>query len=485
MPQHEVALGDRDRRAGPLGGVGRFLKSERGGDQIARGVRPFAFLAAALVGIALFVGSRPFDSDGWWHLSDGELILDRGRLPARDPFSWTAAGKSWRLDTWLFDVMVAGLKRLSGRGVVVALTLSMFVALGFMCYLLARRSGARPWASVAAVIPAALFVTPNVAERAQMVSYLLFAVTIIVVRRALAGSNRALVGLALLFVLWVNVHLAFVAGVLLVGLVAGGVAVTTRQIARPAIVVAVALGAGLLNPYGVGAYTAALHVRAASWMINEWRHVNPFIPGDLALLALVVLAGWSMYRTGRWRQLDSLLPIVVFFALTVDAVRNGPFLLVLIVPELALAFSALAIPPLRARALAHGSALGVAIVVLSGLGSLPLRDVDDHVYAVRSVAAIPAGCRVLNEYRQGGYIIYRRWPTVRVSQDGRNDLYGAEELVAQQSVLAAKPGWRRWLTRHHVDCVLARPTRPIVSRLQAMGWSRAAEDPSGVLLLRP
>jgi len=105
-------------------------------------------------------------------------------------------------------------------------------------------------------------------------------------------------------------------------------------------------------------------------------------------------------------------------------------------------------------------------------------------YPVRATAAMPSGCRLLNEDTFGGYVAEARTADVQVSQDGRQ-VEGVESLIAQQRVLGAERGWQSWLDRHDVGCVLAAPDRPVVDRLERLGWERRAADPSAVLLVRP
>ena len=40
--------------------------------------------------------ARPTDIDFWWHLRTGQLIAESGQVPRADPFSFTAAGRTWR-----------------------------------------------------------------------------------------------------------------------------------------------------------------------------------------------------------------------------------------------------------------------------------------------------------------------------------------------------------------------------------------------------
>jgi hypothetical protein len=47
------------------------------------------------------------ESDTFWQVRAGLLILDEGRLPTVDTFSWTADGRHWELNSWGFDVALA------------------------------------------------------------------------------------------------------------------------------------------------------------------------------------------------------------------------------------------------------------------------------------------------------------------------------------------------------------------------------------------
>ncbi|MGH9030929.1 MAG: hypothetical protein ACRDZV_02265 [Acidimicrobiia bacterium] len=451
---------------------------------------PIVVLALALAVIVLNAARSPFDSDTWWHLRSGELILDRGSLPSEDPFAWTAAGDPWRINSWLFDVLAAASRSVAGTGPLIALTLLAAAGFGVACYLLARRAGARPWPSVAVATTFTVLLTRDVAERPQIISYLLFAVALVVAPRALAGSNRALAALAVLIALWANLHFAFIAGVLVVMLLAGAAAIQEHRFRRAAVVGATCIVAGLLTPFGLGAYRAAFQTRGTSDLINEWQSVTLTQPRDVFLVVVVLLTGVSMWRTGRWRHLAYVLPVAVFGALTLDAIRNASFLFLVAAGELALGCSALPLrrvrewPRLRRMALVHGLVLGLTIMVVVGLPALGnARPTAGDTYPIRATAAIPDGCRVLNEYIWGGYITDMRWPDVLVSQDGRN---GNEQgLARQRSALLGEPGALEWIDRNDVDCVVAKRDRPLLARLRAEGWRQTATDPTGVLLVRP
>jgi len=66
----------------------------------------------ALFGWALGIGQLS-DNSFFWHLRTGRLILDSG-FPHRDPFSFTAPGAHWVVQSWLAETLYAGVERVAG-----------------------------------------------------------------------------------------------------------------------------------------------------------------------------------------------------------------------------------------------------------------------------------------------------------------------------------------------------------------------------------
>src|SRR5215475_2552993 len=74
------------------------------------------------------------DGDTGWHIRTGELVLDTGRVPVVDPFSFTRAGQPWFAWEWGSDIIFALLWRWKGAAAVAAFcgaTLSLAAALVF------------------------------------------------------------------------------------------------------------------------------------------------------------------------------------------------------------------------------------------------------------------------------------------------------------------------------------------------------------------
>ena len=131
-------------------------------------------------------------------------------------------------------------------------------------------------------------------------------------------------------------------------------------------------------------------------------------------------------------------------------------------------------------------AVGVAVlgVALTSLGSFgrpgPLFP------TAATVAAIPDGCRVLNEYDEGGLLtLLRGADGVLVSADGRNDVYGMPALLATERLMRGADGALDTLAAADVDCLLLTPDRPLVAQAVAAGWTVTARDAARVLLVAP
>lgn len=435
--------------------------------------------------------SRPFDADGWWHIRAGVWMIKHRQIPSTDFFSWTTAGVPWRPSAWLFDGMLGAVTQLMpGDTFLRGLTGISFVLFVWVVYSATRRAGAGPWAAVATTAVIEFLMIPFTAERPQMLSFLLCAAVIATLPKVLEGSRSGLIMLFGLFMLWSNLHLSFTIGVVITTATAFGYAVSHRRLRWPAAAIGVVIIGGALNPAGLNSYLATTKVSSFAKVLDEWQHASIYEVRDVLIVLLAAAALASMFRTQRWRRLELLLPILALFAFFLYAIRNAPYLLILIAPEIALGLWSLRSTRLArslvpyVKPIRDGVFLGLlALTLISATNAIPPRAATSEQYPIKGVAAIPSKCRLLNEYSDGGYIIYERWPEVQVSEDGRS--IGARSVLKQQSVISGEPGALKWIDSNDVQCVLLRPDRGIIKLLEARAWTRASSESSGVLLIRP
>jgi len=122
-------------------------------ERVAVGARMrYTLLVLAAVLLVGMFSREIYDSDFWWHLGTGRYIVERHRLPAPDPFSWTTAmardtspgeagTRQFNLTMeWLAQVAFYGLWKVGGSAAIVsARALSMTAMCGLIGLIAWRR----------------------------------------------------------------------------------------------------------------------------------------------------------------------------------------------------------------------------------------------------------------------------------------------------------------------------------------------------------
>ena len=432
--------------------------------------------------------------DLWWHLATGRIMASEGRIPEKDPFSFTRAGTDWLDHEWLFQ-------KLAYQGYRVAdwrLLLPGTAAIGLGTYLLLalslrgrmREAGAG-WLLLALSLAGGRF---RFDFRPEMLSYFFLAAVFAILEGSRHEKRAGLAWLLFpLFALWANVHPAALLGAASVFAWLAGEWIQLRLEKRPAPIRSarfwIALGsplALLLNPGGwrlmmvpieIRRIVASGHAPNREWFRPQWQDF-PLFFGSVALGLLVLtipicsalvspllakrrraIGPQSMAPSqegGVGGALRSALatidwaPTLVLGLMTWMAfqqLRNiGFFFLVL---PLALARPvSLLLEKGRVPAWAAGALGGVVLVLLTPvfLREAPSWNEESLLAQVAPEKAIRflqehrVGKRLFNDVKFGGYLIWRRYPEYRVFIDGRNEIY--DPLL--KTIFAALGEGRRW-----------------------------------------
>jgi tetratricopeptide (TPR) repeat protein len=184
-----------------------------GGPWLARAVD--AILLVLLLAVGFLLGyCELYDGDVWWHLAGGRWILEHGRVPGLDPFTFGSADRVWVDLNWLFQVPLALLYGQWGMAAVILLVAAVGTAALATAWLARDRS----WPVVLGLlgwVPALVLISSRLLPRPEMFTLLYLAAFLAVFWRA----DRRPVLLWLLpplQVLWVNTHGVFILGPLVV-----------------------------------------------------------------------------------------------------------------------------------------------------------------------------------------------------------------------------------------------------------------------------
>jgi len=426
---------------------------------------------ALVIGVRARVG---WDQDIWWHLRTGQWIVEHGRLPSTDPFTQFGSDTPLVAYSWLFDWIVFRLYGTFGLKGIVLGTAALGSAVAGGLFLLVRQLGADLLTAALLTVFAYFAMMPLTTPRPWLCSVLLLIVEMIVIAAVMDGATpwarRSVWTLPALFVIWANLHIQFVVGLVVLAAVVldaiwyrfAAAAGTWPDRAAPGLATWVAVTAACV----VATLATPNHVRL--WLVArdllamplQWTYIGDFIAPDFrqdpdwVRLALTLTAaaciGWRFNR-------DSVrVFLVVVFAIGVylgfkarrDIWINAITAAAVIASARSSGKSASpVVVPAPVGLLIAGGAL---VVVLTCAGAA--RVIDEA--ALRANVArtypdgaaafieqhVPAGA-LFNYFDWGGYLMWRL-PRYQVNMDGRVLQHGEARILRHIATWQGRPAWQ-------------------------------------------
>jgi Tfp pilus assembly protein PilF len=455
-------------------------------------VRAIVLVYAFLAGLRMVT-----DFDLGWQMATGRWIVQHHQIPSTDVFSYTAPGEPWIYPVG--SALLFYLTYLLGSWTLLS-WLGAIVCTASVAFLLRRGSLVAAGLAVIAIPLIALHTTP----RADMFTVLLFAIFLAILWQQHETGKAKLWLLPLLMVGWVNLHLGFVSGLVLLG--AYAVMETLEMLWRdrrdaswqrlrnslPWLVATVS--ATLVNPWGWGVYQALLRQNAAtsehsqriiewaatplSWMLMaggfSWRNTSG------AFYTLLVIAALAVVATLLRGQPGAALLLGGAAWLSLRHVRfQAIFAVVLVIVGGAVLSSVLSAlrEHLREARLRSVLAVGASalVIALACLRSFDI--VSDRTYlGTTDLGSFGAGLswwfpdgaaafleheqipgEVFNTYNEGGYLVWRLGEKYRDYIDGRALPFGADLFERNGELLGASPDsveWRREAERYNINAMV-------------------------------
>jgi hypothetical protein len=453
----------------------------------------------ALFGWAVGV-ERLSDNSFFWHLRTGELILDSG-FPHGDPFSFSAPGTHWVVQSWLAELLYAVVVRVTspfGIRVVVGLTGVAIAVLAFRLALRLTQNRVR-----AALLTALALASLDTlwSERPLIFGILALVVLVWVVEVPDSWvGRRPVLAIPVLVWCWANVHGTFVLGFAYLGLHLLGRWLDghrpwegrERRLLTGTAVAAVAV---FLNPYGVSLVTfpTVLLSRADIFRhIVEWGSPDfHSLRGELYALWIVTFVVLLVRAPGKVSRRD-LLVSLPFLVLGLWALRN-----IALAPLVGLPIAARAVAgPRRTQATDRSSVLGwglaaalLLVVTVFTVNAAGQPNFDFAGYPVRAMQADARagllGKRLLTTDVDAGYVILQYWPRQRVLIDDRYDMYPRPIIADYFTLARSAPGWDAVLKREDIQVILWPRGDPLVTLVEDTGqWRVLYQDHARVLLVR-
>lgn len=256
----------------------------------------FVIAAAVFANVAYHVSWILRESDLWWHIRSGQLMLESWRVPYTDTFSYTHAGQPWIAKEWLSQVVFASVFALGGWAGPLVLTAVVMAFSAWLFYRSAAQSLHPFYAAVLTLLAVFLVQGVTVARPHILTFPLAVGLTVLLFGTARDKARPPFWSLALI-ILWSNLHgsfpLAFViAGCALIDVVERTRFADKKLVLLWALYIALGLLVTLVNPYFIKPYQVALGLAGGLQVMREISEWAPFtVPQDriaeVALLAVV------------------------------------------------------------------------------------------------------------------------------------------------------------------------------------------------------
>ncbi len=317
--------------------------------------------------------------------------------------------------------------------------------------------------------------------RSQVFTYLFFLLSLYLIKK------RLLIFSPLLIILWVNTHIGFFLGLVLL---------TFYFISFPTIknflILALSFFATLLNPFGFSVYQEILNHATSPMgkMIAEW--VSPSLPYKILLSCIFITILLLTYKKSLSFE---LLLFSFFFLLAIMAKRNLPFFYTLSF-YLVLEHKKDKLPALPLQpTFVIISSLAAFFLFINIPSTLQYSNSSQQYcekgvvkYPCKAIKSYPLKGNVFSMYEWGGFLIWKR-PQIKVFVDGRMPAWKAKDGKSPYQIfleiIQTRDGWNSRLKNLKTNYLLIRDGTFLDLLLQKKakdyGWKEVYRDKIAVI----
>lgn len=455
-----------------------------------------SLFVAVLVLLGFRLGVLPIkDNSMFTHLRTGIDIAAGDGIPRSDPYSYTAAGTEWVVQSWLPEWTYGWLYRLADMRLVV---LQQAVLIALVAWLVARLAKAgSPVRTAASSTLAVGLGAAYWSPRPLLFGLICMALTVTVVER-----RRTPWLLVPIVWLWVNSHGSFPLGLVWLGTRAAGEWLDwkdrPRETARYIWAFLAGLGVAVANPLGGKLLLFPLTLgekRTVFENIREWQSPDFHAPVNrIALVFLAVIIVLLFRARLTWRD---AVPAMAFLLMSLYAVRNVPLLAIVLAPVLARILkrpegsrprpgpTERQMRLNRIMALLIGAmfvVFGVTVLTGDPLNTLPYP--EDAVTWLETNDLLGEPNRLVHQDFVGNYLELRFGRGAPVFIDDRVDMFPPEVSRSYVRLLQGRDPFEV-LDRYRANLVLWELEKPLTGILRlSVDWQEAYQDERWVIFRR-
>ena len=462
---------------------------------------PVSVLVASGLAAAFALINSVHDTDLFWQVKFGDLMLERGGPVWTEPFYPDAADRPSIPVSPLAQVWYAAIRRLGGWELVKLLDAVLWAMAFTIPAFAAHRKydASRGWPAAVAIVMGAVTASKFYMLRPQTFAMLGLGTFLAVILSDWSARTKILIG-AIVLVVWQNLHPSAIVGGMVAGILASIGWLLTYFKGRPkpwseTLFIPLSIVAMFATPAGTDILTVMRENtdRVALFGVTEWLPL--FNPANRGVRALSLFGvGITLIAIAiRWRKIDFawIVVAIVLAVLTVWSHRFVVFFGIAAVPVWVQAFSSTRPieQPIRFAKLVHL----LLLVVLLGLayvairtGRLPLWNSWVPFDAVAMLERENVNGPIFTTTEWGGLLTDRGYPGWRVTHDGRYYARTHDECRWYLSAMNGDVSVEEIESRHRPVAFFLQPGQDkLVQNLLATGrWRQTYADSFAVVVVR-
>lgn len=471
-----------------------------------------------------------FTPDLPWLLGGGRYILKYGHLPSTDVFSWTFPHKTWVLYQWLFEMVVAWLHHWMGQELLIHSFIVLIALLYVGLPLVVHQTRKIPLFFTLPIASVALLVASiNLSIRPMIATSVFLTLQLLLLsqyRRDKLNLKTVLVGLAIIYALWGNMHTGVTIGLFSLFLFTFGDFLEIVGVYRfeppdltgeghpiPTQTYALFLGvsflASFLNPYGWGIYTYLATLSSEGYLnniIDELKSPNFHLYNYICFSGLLVIFILLMAQMRRVFSAQAMLHLLVFSIAMLFVQRFVVWTCLFYIWMLPVALNhwflstASRYMPFKDsverfeifRPLFYVLFITIAILMiwmphpkLHKFFETHMEICDEYSKGIKTYE---------NKLKQPsdktymlpeiGSCILNFYPTEKVFMDTRFDFYGQSFTSESRNAGGVQPGWKEFLDKWKINTVFINSQWILPYKLEQNGYYKILYSDDNIIILR-
>lgn len=370
-----------------------------------------------------------YGNDFYWHLKTGEYIINNNKIPHIGIFSYYAMSNhlTWISHEWLFEVIIYLYQSLfSNYGAIIYVIVSLVILIFLLWKLNQENFIKYPFYTIIWSLISMLILTNKTLPRPHLISYILFATTILIAFEIQKKENNKIIFLIpIVSILWSNIHggssnLSYIIyGIFLLDSIRKKDKTLSKKYL---IMIILSLLPIIINPHGIKMIFYPYQNMTYKVMlscIDEWQKLNLLSIDGIFYLLFIISIIYILFKNRKEISPLHILLISIFILLAIKSTRFMPYLLIIatsIIPNyFQISKFKIDIIPIFIFVVLTFMVLTITIVIPQVNNSFKkisdnmiqyLREKDDLV--------------LYNSYNLGGYLIYK---DISVFIDSRADIY--------------------------------------------------------------